>query len=167
MTIMSGMALDFVLLSLRAIAPYSSLLLLYRVYLVLAGKRQSLFFSMKTHLLRKLFVLWITSEALFFVYCKYLLHFVFQLQPSETKVAKLTRKERKLLMERCLSNVNSPEEFFESWYKCKVQFEHAFSCISNAVFLSHGRVRHRVGCNVFPVGLSIVLSVYSNLYWRY
>jgi pimeloyl-ACP methyl ester carboxylesterase len=106
---------DVVTATMKAVAPLSAALVVFRIWAFATGRRQSLLLS-RTTTFRRAVNIWLLCEALFFLYCQRV-NFVAQAQPPETKVVKMTKEERSGLFQRCLQTVNSPQEFAESWYR--------------------------------------------------
>jgi pimeloyl-ACP methyl ester carboxylesterase len=107
--------------TMKAVAPLSAALIVFRIWAYATGRRQNLLLS-RTTVFRRVINIWLLCEALFFVYCQRV-GFIAQRQPPETKVVRLTPQERVALFERCLQTVNSPQEFAENWYRTDHTFK--------------------------------------------
>ena len=112
---------DVIVGAMKAIAPMSAALVVFRIWAYLTGRRKSLLFS-RTTLAKRILNLWLVCEALFFLYCQHVGYKV-QAQPDDTKIVKLTKEERRTLFERCLQTISSPQEFAETWYRTDHSFK--------------------------------------------
>jgi pimeloyl-ACP methyl ester carboxylesterase len=106
--------LDVVTTTMKAVAPLSATLLVFRLWAYATGRKNSIILSRKS-VFGSILNTWFVFELMFFVYCQRVNKSV-QGQPPEEKVVRLNKEARQTLIERCLQTSTSPEEFAESWY---------------------------------------------------